>query len=357
VARSFPFQLQEHPVLATLVQRPSPAIQPQEASTASRAAADVAAAPQGDARVAAKHTVQLHTNSASSQALGSVTAELHGSRLLAVATCRASNERGFLAGSPLRATIASAPTYSERAAMPYRNPFLRKDLTNEREQYVEGLMESVLQGVLPANLPVDINAHGSLLQCASLNTARGGPAGFDPKALPDAPLLYANALSLALAMCNIVEAPFAAARVVRQHTSRKLIVNPMPTELLTASAQLLYIGTRRGPLTVMYDTARPQSGGPRQHIPPAELVDEMLDTAHASALEALGVQEEALARMDLSERKWPHLTPSPGTIRVLQDLAGDEIDTFLRSGPCSRAEQVLGISALEVSNLHILGAG
>ena len=296
--------------------------------------------------------VQLSINSASPQALGSVTADLHGSRLLALASCSTNSDKGASGRSGLRAPLDYAPTYSERASMPYRNVFSRKDLTNEREQYIEGFMEGIVSAVVPDNFPVDIKTHGTLLHCPALNTVHGGVAGFHPDRLPDAPVLYANALALALSLSNVLLAPFAAVRIaLQQHQQRepaRVIINPTPEQMQQASAQLLYIGTEHGPLSVVYDTARPAHGKALLELLSADALCDMLDIAHKSTCEGIKAQQEIVAASGYKRHEWPQLAPSSGAVRVLQEIMESDYDAFLRSEPCSRAEQELQLAALLV---------
>ena len=241
--------------------------------------------------------------------------------------------------------------------MPYRSSYLRKELPNEREGYIEAFFESFMAAVLPANLPVDINAHGSMLHSPGLNDAFGGHSGWNPAALPDAVVLYANALSLALALSNVSSSLFAAVRVAQLPAAQSPTVNPPAADLRMATSQLLYVGTRHGPLVVVYDGARSRRGPSSQALQSAPGVSSMLDMAHQAVLEQVEEQDAQLQGVDLSAREWPQLVPSHGSVRVLQELAGAAVDTFLRSGPRSRADQLLELSKVEVSPRLILIGG
>jgi hypothetical protein len=55
---------------------------------------------------------------------------------------------------------------------------------------------------LPRDLPVQIAAHGALLQARGFNT-RQGAYSHSPGLIPDVPVLYLNALGLALAAAKL----------------------------------------------------------------------------------------------------------------------------------------------------------
>jgi hypothetical protein len=295
-----------------------------------------------------QHRVRLAQSKLSPEALGCATAELHGSRLMAFVKCRNSNQ-GAHVGRHLRMMDRCAPTYSERATMPYRNIFHHKVHANERETYIGAFMEGSLLGVLQENLATDVTAHGSLLQCARLNSTFPGRVGFDPTALADGVVLYANALSLALRMSNVTSGSlFAAVRVMRHRGSAKLVVNPSASDLRHATSQLLYIGTRAGPLSVVYDLSPLPDAHTQQDSQSKQPVYEMLDAAHTSALESIAEQEMIVAKSKCACQEWPTLTPSLGALRVMQEMAAPAVDAFLHGQRYGRAQQCLIASSLEV---------
>ena len=296
------------------------------------------------------HQVQLSSHPLAPHALlGSAYASLHGAHLAASVTCSSSNERAGYIGTMLKPMDPCAPTYTERSSMPYRNSYLRKDPPNERENYIGGFLQTLLASVLPANQPVEVMAHGSLLRCADLNSVKNGAAAFNPHMLPDGLLLYLNAVSIALKQSNILPGdPFAAARVMVAAGSEETIVNPCPAELTRASRQLLYVGNRSGPLAVVFDTLADSRLQSSRSAAAANSVGAMLDAAHQHVLDTCAAQERVLLDRPATAAEWPQLEPSRGAVRVLQEMAAPTIDAILTDGSCTRAEQLVALSRAQV---------
>ena len=105
-------------------------------------------------------------------------------------------------GSFLRAELPCAPTYSERLLHPSRLTHSRKDPPNDRETYLAALAEDVLSLSLPSSLPVHITAHGTLTAASGCNS-RSSVVGQTPVHLPDAPVMYINALGAAMAAADL----------------------------------------------------------------------------------------------------------------------------------------------------------
>ena len=306
--------------------------------------------------------VRIARSHVAPQALGAATSELHGSCVLAVATAQPNTGRMMTPGLPLRPNDTLIPSYTERAVMPYRHIHSRRDNTNEREFFVEGIYERVLRALLPANFPVDIAMQGSLVRCHAMNGGVSGTTGFNVRRLPDAPVLFGNALSCALTASNLIREPFAAVRVAcrpgRQGrfagaaAPADIVVNPSPDELHHAAPQMLYIGTATKPLHVAYDTIAGLSSPASACASGPEVVSQMLEVAQAAACESIAEQHDVRSQdADGIVPDWPSLLPSAGSVRVLSELCGRQIDTALSRGPISRAEQSLQMSQLEVQHL------
>lgn len=105
-------------------------------------------------------------------------------------------------GSFLRAELPCAPTYTERLVHPCRQPHSRKDPPNDRESYLAALAEDVLSLSLPRDLPIQITAHGALMEAKGFNT-RNGFLGHQSWNIPDVPVMFINALGTALAAADL----------------------------------------------------------------------------------------------------------------------------------------------------------
>lgn len=323
------------------------------------AAPEADAAGSRDARtgVLRNTRVRVRRSLVSAQALGAATAELHGACVLAVASAQPNTGRLPTTGAPLRPADWLNPSYTERLVMPYRHNHVRREFPNEREVAVEGLYERVLRALLPTNFPVEITMQGSLVRASGLNSRFGGAGGFNAARLPDAPVLYGNALSYALAQANIISAPFAAVRVAARASTRRgaqvqpgeLVLNPSCADMHLCAPQMLYIGTAEGPLHVAYDTLAGAGGVPVSHKASRDMAPRMLEVAHAAVRESIEQQHVDLAaHAGRAAPQWPSLQPSPGAINVLTEMCGKQIDALLSSGPAGRAEQSLHASQLEV---------
>jgi hypothetical protein len=293
-------------------------------------------------------------------ALGAVLAESPSADLLTTVTCHRSNERGVHAGTPLRPLDRFSPTYSERSVLPYRKQFSRRDTISEREAYIGAFFESVLEGIIPNNLPLDIVAHGSLLSCPNYWTLGGEVTPWPADCIPDSIILYGNALSLALASCNVTEGRlFACARVV--FDKGFISVNKSGTE--TAQAQMLVVCTDQGPHVIQYDTCahvNKEAENPSvEYTPSLHEVEKMLYRGIQAATQAVKAQAKLLkkAAPPWSGEKWPSLLPSPRALDVLEDMAAAQVAKLLSSADLSRAQQLLELSKLEVRRLQYLAAG
>ena len=95
-----------------------------------------------------------------------------------------------------------APTYSERLLHPCRAPHSRKDLPSDRETYLSALAEDVLSLSLPRHLPIHITAHGTLTEARGYNY-RGLFRQHNTAQMPDVPVMYLNALGVAMAAADL----------------------------------------------------------------------------------------------------------------------------------------------------------
>jgi hypothetical protein len=216
--------------------------------------------------------------------------------------------------------------------------------------YIGALFESILEGIKPENLPLDIVAHGSLLYSERFQTSHltGAVKPWPPTHTPDSVVLYGNALSVALASANVTEEHLFAC--VRVTLSKGLIlINPPPGE--SAQAQMLLVCTERGPHFVQYDTCSDARTIASQHyIPSLRVIERMLNEGVKAATQALEAQEKLLEQAELpwSSEKWPSLLPSSRAMDVLEDLASEQMAKLLNTTDLPRAQQLLTLSKIEV---------
>jgi hypothetical protein len=153
-----------------------------------------------------KHITVHAAHSTIPEALGSAEARGGNAAVLAMVSCTRSDEHNA-PGGMLRAVWPCAPTFSERR-IALRRPLGRREPVSDRENYVGAFLELALSRLLPNGLPLDITAHGVLLE-----------GNFKSDSL----VLFTNALSGALAQAGLpCEGLFAAVRVVKRGEAGKV---------------------------------------------------------------------------------------------------------------------------------------
>eukprot|EP00892_Ulva_mutabilis_P001017 jgi/Ulvmu1/10916/UM007_0094.1 len=301
-------------------------------------------------------------------------------------TAWASARRTDVNYGQLRAELPCAPTFSERAATPHRNFGLRKDPPTDREAVLCALAEEVLSCALPRELPLQIVAHGALAPYAPL---AGRSAALRPARghIPDSALLFLNSLGLALAAAELPlrGGMLAAVRVMKRGEAGRVLVNPSPTDLRDASAQLLYVACPQGPLAVLYDTVGSMNGRTRTRpfAPPMATTADMLEAADAAALRQMDGQSQELERWQVAKRTagegaeafllrledagaalgdagtqhgtaalaapWPSLQPSPAAQQTAAHIAQPLVEALLSQSHSARSTQLLGLANIEAA--------
>jgi hypothetical protein len=72
-------------------------------------------------------------------------------------------------------------------------------MPTDRETYIAALAEDILSLSLPRDLPVQITAHGFLTEAQGFSIKRG----YLPASIPDVPVMYVNALGVAMAAAEL----------------------------------------------------------------------------------------------------------------------------------------------------------